>query len=195
MENMKSGIFIIVLSMVFLSCSKQDEVKKVENNSSTEISINRKDGDMNISSSSFREGELIPSRFTCDGENISPQLKWNAKKGGIKSFALIMNDPDAPSKDFVHWIVYDIPPEVTELPEGASSVNSQLKYHQGRNDFGSLTYNGPCPPSGTHRYIIKIYALDALLNIKEGSGKNELRASISGHIIDEAELTGKYSKE
>lgn len=149
-----------------------------------------------ITSSAFKDGEMIPSKYTCDGENISPPLNWNGIPDGTKSLALINDDPDAPVGDWVHWIVFNIPPETIELKEAAS--NKKLLPAgsvEGLNDWNKIGYGGPCPPSGVHRYFFKLYALDNLLSLKEGATKRQLLDAMKGHILAEAQLIGKYQRK
>jgi hypothetical protein len=148
---------------------------------------------MIIKSSAFKENENIPSKFTCDGENVSPELSWSDSLEGTKTFALIVDDPDAPSGTFVHWVVYNLPSNVTSLPEGISDLPSGAK--QGTNHFGDNNYGGPCPPSGIHRYYFKLYALDNEVQLKPGAGKKDLLKAMEGHILAEAQLMGKYERE
>jgi len=151
---------------------------------------------MQISSSAFLAGETIPKKFTCDGPDVSPKLTWNDPPANTKSFALIMDDPDAPVGTWVHWVLYDLPPETAELAEGVAK-QEQLSSgaRQGRNDFGKIGYGGPCPPPGKpHRYFFKLYALDAKLNLKAGATKPQLESAMKRHILAQAELIGKYAR-
>ena len=147
-------------------------------------------------SSAFKEGEFIPSKYTCDGANISPPLNWLNTPGKSKSLAIICDDPDAPVGDWVHWVVYNIPPNITELKEEASS-DKALPHGtcQGINDFRKNNYGGPCPPSGAHRYFFKLYALDIPLQCKTGFTKKLLLDAMKGHILAEASLMGKYKRK
>lgn len=147
---------------------------------------------MTLESSEFLTEQDIPERYTCDGADISPPLTIIEPPTGAESLVLIVEDPDAGSEPFVHWIVWDINPLVEEiqedsLPEGGT---------EGNNSFGTTTYGGPCPPSGTHRYFFRLYALDTLLGLASDSKKDEVLASMEGHILDEAEpLVGLYGKQ
>jgi len=153
--------------------------------------------EIKITSNAFKDGELIPSKYTCDGVNVSPDLKWNKPNDKIKSFALIVDDPDAPSGDFVHWIVYNIPDSIIEFPENVtSSKNIPEMFTIGKNDFGKIGYGGPCPPSGTHRYYFKIYGLDTVLhNAEAGLSKYKLLKVMEGHVVASGQLMGKYSRK
>ena len=149
-----------------------------------------------ISSPAFSAGEAIPRKFTCDGPDVSPQLKWNEPPANTKSFALIMDDPDAPAGTWVHWVLYDLPADTGELPEGVRK-QEQLSSgaRQGRNDFGKIGYGGPCPPAGkAHRYFFKLYALDTKLNLKSGATKADLERAMKGRILAQAELIGRYGR-
>jgi Raf kinase inhibitor-like YbhB/YbcL family protein len=151
--------------------------------------------DIKVTSSAFKEGEMIPSKYTCDGINISPPLYWQTEVKGIKSFALIIDDPDAPSGDWVHWVVFNIPAEIRELTED-SKANRNLPDEalMGTNDFRTITYGGPCPPSGTHRYFFKVYGLDFVLHLKAGATKKELLEAMKGHILAQGQLIGLYKR-
>jgi Raf kinase inhibitor-like YbhB/YbcL family protein len=151
---------------------------------------------MKIASSAFKEGERIPSKYTCDGQDVSPPLEWNPAPAGTASFSLICDDPDAPGRTWVHWVVYDIPPHMNNLPENVrpeGEMGSGIR--QGKNDWQKLGYGGPCPPSGTHRYYFKLYALDTELNLKPGATKEQLLQAMKGHILAEAQLMGKYQRQ
>ena len=148
-----------------------------------------------ITSSSFTEGGLIPKKHTCDAEDISPDLKWSGVPKEALSLALICDDPDAPVGTWVHWVLFNIPADVTTLQAGVSP-DAVLKNgaRHGKNDFRKLGYGGPCPPGGTHRYFFKIYALDTLLSLESGSTKSQLLAAMKGHILAEGQLMGKYKR-
>jgi len=162
---------------------------------------------MKLSSSAFNEGDVIPEKHTGRGDDVSPQLSWSGKPEGTKSLALICDDPDAPSRDFpreegpwVHWVIYNISADTTELPEAVSHV-ADLEIpagaHQGTNDFSdnNVGYRGPMPPAGTgpHRYFFKIYALDAELDLEAaGATKAILLEAMEGHILNEGQLMGTF---
>lgn len=144
-----------------------------------------------MTSPAFEEGGIIPQRFTCSGENLSPPLKWSAPPGETRSFALILDDPDAASGTFVHWVVFNIGPGVRALPEGTDLRNAV----QGSNDFGKKGYGGPCPPPGpTHRYFFNLYALDKPVDLSGSIRKSDLLSAMKGHIIAEARLMGRFSR-
>ena len=150
---------------------------------------------MRIESSAFSEGGLIPRRHTCDGKDVSPPLSWSGIPEGAKSLALICDDPDAPGKTWVHWVVFNIPPAARQLPEGIAPAETiPGGGTQGKNDFRKLGYGGPCPPGGTHRYQFKLYALDSELTLAAAATKAQLEGAIEGHVLGQATLTGKYSR-
>ena len=149
-----------------------------------------------ISSPSFSNGGDIAKKFTCDAADLSPQLTWNEPPTGTKTFALLVDDPDAPVGNWNHWTMWNLPPNLRGLPEDvkkeASLPDGSL---QGRNDFRKTGYNGPCPPPGKpHRYFFKLFALDAKLDLKSGEGKKGLEAAMKGHILAQAEWMGKYGR-
>ncbi|RJQ83813.1 MAG: YbhB/YbcL family Raf kinase inhibitor-like protein [Desulfobacteraceae bacterium] len=142
---------------------------------------------MKLSSSAFKNNDPIPRKYTCQGEDVHPELIIEDIPQEAESLVLIVDDPDAPGKVFDHWVAYDIP--VTgKIGEGA------MPGTQGVNDFRKSGYGGPCPPSGTHRYFFKLYALDERLNLPEGLGKGDVQKAVQGHVLDQAELIGVYSK-
>ena len=151
---------------------------------------------MKLTSSAFKHNEMIPPLYTCDGKDISPPLMWDEVPEGVKSFALICDDPDAPMGTWVHWVTYNIKSGSRELPAKVLVQEKMLiGGFQGINDFGKIGYGGPCPPSGIHRYFFKLYALDSELNLQRGVTKKQLEDAMKGHIIAVAELIGKYKKK
>jgi len=148
-----------------------------------------------LKSAAFSEGGWIPEKYTCDGDNVSPPLEWSGLPAGTTSLALICDDPDAPMGTWVHWVVFNIPPETDGLPENVPPER-ELKQGglQGINDFRKIGYGGPCPPGGTHRYFFKLYALDCRLDLPAGITKAQLMAAMEGHILDQAVLMGRYSR-
>jgi Raf kinase inhibitor-like YbhB/YbcL family protein len=147
-----------------------------------------------VTTTSFRSGGPIPKKFTCDGEDISPALSWTDPPTGTKGLAVIVDDPDAPAGTWVHWVLYDLPAETHNLPEGTPKDRSLPGgAQQGRNDFGKIGYNGPCPPRGTvHRYFFKLYALNSKTGLNPGATKSEFERAMKGHILAQAELIGKF---
>jgi len=147
----------------------------------------------NLSTTAFAGG-VIPEQFTCDGNDISPQLLWTDPPKGTESFALIVDDPDAPAGTWVHWLLYDLPAQTRDLPENVPKERTLTNgAHQGRNDFGKIGYNGPCPPSGKpHRYFFKLYALDAKIKLKPGATKAQLERAMEGHVLAETQLLARF---
>jgi len=149
-----------------------------------------------LTSRAFKEGEMIPPHHTADGDDVSPSLEWKNIPEGTKCFALICDDPDAPGGTFTHWLIYNIPPETAQFPEGFPSFKSLPNgTKQGLNDFGSIGYGGPAPPSGTHRYFFKLYALSALLDLEEGAKRASLERALQRRILGETQLMGKYQRK
>lgn len=150
---------------------------------------------MELTSSAFNEGAMIPGKYTCDGADVSPPLKCGELPDGTKSLALICDDPDAPVGTWVHWVYYDIPAGTKGLPENVATDEHPAEGGtQGINDFRKIGYGGPCPPGGTHRYYFKLYALDTPLNLSPGATKKQLLKAIENHIISQAQLMGKYKR-
>jgi len=151
---------------------------------------------MELKSSAFQNNQDIPSKYTCDGADVSPPLIWNNPPNGSKAFALISDDPDAPASAWVHWVIYDLPGDAKELAEGVPAQESLPNgAKQGLNDFKKAGYGGPCPPRGpAHRYFFKLYALDRPTNLKPRATKQQLLDAMKGHIIGEAQLVGKYKR-
>ncbi len=148
-----------------------------------------------IKSTAFEHGGNIPKKYTCDGADISPPLSWTSPPEATKSLALICDDPDAPMGTWVHWVLFDLPPNTRELPEGVSTQEILPDgSKQGTTDFGRVGYGGPCPPSGTHRYYFKLYALNANPDLRPGLTKEELLKAIEKNILAQAELMGRYQR-
>lgn len=146
-------------------------------------------------SSAFGDGGLIPPEFTCDGADMSPPVEWSGIPSQAQSIAVIVDDPDAPGGDWVHWVIYDIPPYLEAIQAGVSDSPKLLRGGvQGKTDFGKIGYGGPCPPRGVHRYFFKIYALDIALRLKPGITKKELLEAMQGHILAEGALMGRYGR-
>jgi len=148
-----------------------------------------------ITSTAFTEGSMIPQNYTCDGEDISPPLAWSGVPDGTKSLALICDDPDAPMGTWVHWVLFNIPAHIMELPTKIPSekiIQNGAKH--GINDFRKFGYGGPCPPGGTHRYYFKLYALDTEINVEAGITKAQLLKTMEGHILAEGQLMGRYKR-
>ena len=146
---------------------------------------------MKISSPAFQEGGTIPEKFSKSGQNVSPELRIEGAPAEAKSLALIVDDPDAPVGLFTHWLVWNIDPKTTEIAENSVPKGAL----QGTNDFPGRGYDGPQPPSGTHRYYFKIFALDRMLDLKSGAKRREVDAAMKGHVTTQGELMGRYSKK
>nr|VFJ64483.1 MAG: phospholipid-binding protein, PBP family [Candidatus Kentron sp. FW] len=152
-----------------------------------------------LQSEAFAHLEEIPGKYTCEGQDISPPLGWRGLPEGTRSLALIVDDPDAPDPDapkitWVHWVLYNLPPEADGLPEAVASHRLPAGTLEGTNDWGRTGYGGPCPPIGRHRYFHKLYALDIVLEDMDAPDKDELEAAMEGHIIANVELIGTYRK-
>jgi len=184
----KVVVLVVVWLLPFCSCKEREEaVLPAEG---------VKPMDIKITSSAFEEGGLIPSKYTCDGANVSPPLRWEAVPEGTKSIALISDDPDAPVGIWVHWVIFNLPADTKELPENVPPDKTLPSgARQGINDFRKIGYGGPCPPSGTHRYFFKIYALDTVLDLPAGATKGDLLKAMEGHILGEGKLMGQYKRQ
>jgi Raf kinase inhibitor-like YbhB/YbcL family protein len=151
---------------------------------------------MKVESPAFAQGQPIPAKHTCEGADVSPLLRWSDPPAGTKTFALIVDDPDAPVGDWVHWVIYNLPAQTQELPEGVPKTDSALGGIQGRNDFKTIGYQGPCPPPGKpHRYFFKLAALDAELGLKAGASKKQVEEAMQHHVLGKAELMGTYQRK
>lgn len=185
----KIGLFIIILVGVlgiiyFAFLSKKGGEKVTQPQPMAEQTVK-------ITSPVFSEGGTIPTKYTCDGDDVNPPLNISGVPASAKNLVLIVDDPDAPMGTWNHWLVWNINPKISEIKEGRAPEGAVL----GTNDFGKLEYGGPCPPSGVHRYFFKLYVLDTILDLPEGSKKGKLEASMKAHIIASGELMGKYSRE
>jgi Raf kinase inhibitor-like YbhB/YbcL family protein len=151
---------------------------------------------LSVSSPAFQEGERIPVKYTCKGEDVSPPLAWGEPPAGTQFFTLIVDDPDAPGGVFTHWVLFNIPSHSFELPE-AIPTQAELPSGalQGRNDFGRIGYGGPCPPPGSpHRYQFILYAVEQPLDLKAGVSKKQVLSAMQGHILAEGQLVGTYQR-
>jgi Raf kinase inhibitor-like YbhB/YbcL family protein len=175
--------FLLAACMMLAACSA----------SPTEVS--ETEATMNLTSSAFTQGQPVPKKFSCKGDDISPALAWDEPPAGTKSLALIMDDPDAPMGTWVHWVLFNIPAHVREWPENTPTDESLPNGAvQGITSARSHGYHGPCPPSGTHRYFFKLYALDTVLTLTDKADKKALLAAMEGHILAQGELMGTFSK-
>lgn len=193
--NRQAGAIVLIFllaGMLFISgCVQNEKADTPVNNESSEAG--KGDENMNIQSikvfsSAFASNGSIPGKYTCDGEDINPPLEFEGIPEKAESLVLIVDDPDAPTKTFTHWIVWNIEP-VAKIDEDS------IPGVEGINDFRKIGYGGPCPPSGTHRYFFRVYALDKNLELKAGAGRKELENGMIGHIVAEGELMGKYRKK
>lgn len=151
--------------------------------------------EIKVTSSAFEEGSLIPEKYTCDGQNISPPLVWTSVPEATKTLALICDDPDAPLGTWVHWVLFNLPASISQLPEDVppdKELENGAK--QGKNSFRKIGYGGPCPPRSKHRYYFKLYALDTELNLKAGVKKKKLLKAMEGHILGQGQIMGRYSR-
>jgi Raf kinase inhibitor-like YbhB/YbcL family protein len=178
--------YFVLAGFLFVGWAEGLPIQGAENKAAT----------MQFASSAFQNGGEIPRKHTCDAEDVSPALKWEKAPTGAGAFALIADDPDAPAGTWVHWVIYDIPPEVKELTEGTAKTETLPNgAKQGLNDLRRVGYGGPCPPPGLpHRYFFKLYALDAPTNLKPRATKQQLLDAIKGHVLAEAELMGRYKR-
>ena len=144
---------------------------------------------ISIASPAFQSGAEIPAKFTCNGANVNPELKISGVPNQATSLVLIVDDPDAPRGLFTHWIVWNLDLKTTDIAENSAPADGI----QGTNDFGKRNYGGPCPPSGTHRYFFKVFALDTKLELKPSARRAELDAAMKGHVLAQGELMGRYS--
>jgi Raf kinase inhibitor-like YbhB/YbcL family protein len=183
----KIPFLLIAVGIIFGSvCAKGSAVKR-----GTKIMDTIK-----IESTAFKHLQPIPSQYTCDGADISPPLSWSNVPAAAKSLALIVDDPDAPARTWVHWIVYDLPAATDSLPENLPKTDTLAGGgKQGKTDFNRVGWNGPCPPNGTHRYFFKLYALDIMLNLPAGKTKHEIEKAMKGHVLAQGELAGTYLRK
>lgn len=149
-----------------------------------------------LESSAIAPNGTIPPEYTCDGENYSPDLRWDAPPAGTQSFTLVVDDPDAPGQAFAHWLVYNLSPDARQLPAKLAPQQSIPNGGvQGKNDFDKRGYSGPCPPKGTHRYVFRLYALDTPLNLAPNASKRDFFNAINGHVLATGKLTGLFSRQ
>lgn len=186
---LESGAVLLVLpGMAFLLPACESAVEAPQEEEEMTLSV---------SSEAFREGEKIPVKYTCEGQDVSPPLAFGAAPSGTQALALVMDDPDAPGGTFTHWVMFNIPPDTTELAEGVPT-QGQLPggAFQGKNDFGRIGYGGPCPPPGRpHRYQFTLYALDEAVELKAEASKKQVLQAMQGHILAQGRLTGVYQRQ
>jgi Raf kinase inhibitor-like YbhB/YbcL family protein len=185
---MKGILFMLAVSLLLIGCGSKEQ-PETETEGEEVMSLT-------LTSPAFDEGTMIPARYTYDGANVSPALSWTNVPEGTKSFALICDDPDAPMGTWVHWVYYNIPGYMTELPENVPhGEKPTVGGRQGVSDFGAHGYGGPSPPSGTHRYFFKLYALDCELDLGGVVKKDQLLQAMEGHVLAEGQLMGTYTME
>ena len=190
----KNAAILSAVFLIFMLVGCASRPQPVAPPPSAESPKDNKSG-VKLISSAFKEGQPIPATYTCKGVNISPPLEWSGVPKTAKTVAIIADDPDAPGGTWVHWVLYNLPADNIGLVEMVP-VTENLKAggFQGKNDFGKIGYGGPCPPSGTHRYFFKIYAIDAELPLKAGATKAEVEKAMEGHIVSQGQLMGTYGR-
>ena len=184
---MEFGKQITIFLIIFFVASLVATTVSAKGNNGSKVNKNMAIQNIKVFSSAFESNNTIPKKYTCNGENINPPIEFKGIPKEAKSLVLILEDPDAPMKVFTHWIVWNIVPIAKINEDSISGV-------EGMNDFRKIGYGGPCPPSGTHMYFFRVYALDKQLEIKTGTSRKELESEMIGHIIAKGELMGKYSK-
>ena len=174
-----------VVSLVLPGCESKEA-----------IIIEKDEMTLSLSSPAFEEGDSIPIKYTCEGQDISPPLVWSEPPEGTQSFVLIMDDPDAPGGVFTHWVIFNISPDTGKLTEAVSAQSRLLGVAlQGKNDFGRIGYGGPCPPPGRpHRYQFSLYALEQSLDLKAGASRKQVIEAMQGHVLAYGRLTGTYQR-
>lgn len=179
-------IIILIILVVAVFIFKNKQLKEPTN-----IDINNIKTNMEIKSSVFKNNQYIPAKYTCDGDNINPPLEFSNVPSQAKSLVLIVDDPDAPSGTWVHWVVFNIDPKLKKIFENSAPSTAI----EGITSFGRIGYGGPCPPSGIHRYFFKLYALDTKLDLNKNANKNDVEAAMNGHVLATAELIGLYKRK
>jgi Raf kinase inhibitor-like YbhB/YbcL family protein len=185
--RMTSAILTLALAtLLLLGCAKTPPPAPIQKEDKMGFTL---------TSTAFKEGQSIPRQHTCDGVNVSPALEWSGAPPSAKTFAIICADPDAPSGTWVHWVLYNLPSDRIGLVENVPATEKVPGDGlQGTNDFQKIGYGGPCPPSGTHHYFFKLYALDAELALKAGATKAEVLKAMEGHIVGQTQLMGTYRR-
>jgi Raf kinase inhibitor-like YbhB/YbcL family protein len=201
---MRCTIFLVLISILLSACTSSSVTSQpivaeaatiaavTPNPTTMEASMS-----LQLTSDAFINGQSIPAKYSCIGKNISPALAWNEPPAGTQSFALTVDDPDAPGGTWVHWVLFNIPANLRslqeDLPITGKNVDPNAVY-VGNNSSGKPSYQGPCPPSGTHRYFFKLYALDTTISLLPGATKEQVLKAMNGHILAQAELMGTFSK-
>jgi len=196
--NIAHMVRVLLFILLLAGCQSGGEASNPQKPSSSTSGETSGGSNMSFSlqSPSFSSGGAVPKKFSCEGSDTSPALQWGEPPANTQSFVLIADDPDAPAGTWTHWVAYDLPASLRQLPEGVPKQASLAQGGaQGINDFGKTGYGGPCPPSGKpHRYFFKLYALDAKLNLKPGADKRKVESAMQGHILGKAELMGTYQR-
>jgi Raf kinase inhibitor-like YbhB/YbcL family protein len=192
--------FCLLFIVAILLCSCRSDVPSNSSNSNNSnpsvipTPVEKK-ALIKVTSKAFQEGGMIPKEYTCDGANISPPLAWDSAPDKTKSYALIVDDPDAPGKTWVHWVVFNLQASAGVLPEHVPAQDTiSGGGRQGTTDFRKVGYGGPCPPTGAHRYYFKLYALDTELALDSSATKDQLLKAMEGHVLAEGQLMGKYQR-
>ncbi len=182
-----AAVLAVALPLVFAGCRSQPGPPP---------DVAAQTAELSLASTAFGAGAAIPAKYTCDGENVSPPLGWSGAPDGVRSFAIIMEDPDAPLGTFTHWVIFNLPAGSAGLPEGVTNADRlENGAVQGENSFGKLGYGGPCPPRGSeHHYVFKLYALDTSLTTNVGATAKQVYAAMSGHVLGYGELTGTCAR-
>lgn len=182
----------LLISIVLIGCATRPRPAALTNGASPLL---QNTNSIKLTSTAFKEGELIPRQYTCDGVNVSPSLEWSGAPKTARTLVIIADDPDAPAGTWVHWVLYNLPADNIGMVENLPATDElRAGGFQGKNDFGKIGYGGPCPPSGTHRYFFKIYALDSQLSLKAGATKAEVEKSMEGHVVSQGQLMGMYRR-
>jgi Raf kinase inhibitor-like YbhB/YbcL family protein len=187
----RSPAVIVLLGLMLSACSKPTSTAP----QSTSGPAKQDKSEMQLTSTAFKEGEAIPRAYTCDGVNVSPPLEWIGVPKTAKTIAIVTADPDAPGGPWTHWVLYNLPADNIGLVENLPTTeNLKAGGFQGKNDFEKIGYGGPCPPSGTHHYFFRIYAIDSELPLKAGATKAELLKAMEGHVVLQGQLMGTYRR-
>jgi Raf kinase inhibitor-like YbhB/YbcL family protein len=187
--NMKNKSIFILTAITFVTAGFANTIL-------TQCKSRIKEQIIKVSSNAFRESEMIPAKYTCDSENVSPPLSWSKGPDSTKTYVLICDDPDAPSKTWLHWVLYNIPSSVNTLPENIPASDTVMKLAlNGINDSKTLGYSGPCPPNGVHRYYFKIFALDCELKLSSGQIVDVVESAMKNHVLASGSLMGRYKRK
>lgn len=187
-----SMLSFALLTLLFMSCASRPQ-QIAQQPAADQPKDNKPE--IKLTSTAFKEGQPMPRTYACDGVNVSPPLEWSGVPKTAKTLAIIADDPDAPGGAWVHWVLYNLPADNIGLVENLPATEKLVAGgFQGRNDFEKIGYGGPCPPSGTHRYFFKIYALDEELPLKAGATKADVEKAMSGHIVSQGQLMGTYRR-